>query len=361
MNTISPLKMLFASAFLLTFGSRTTHAATRHYDVGDRLTAHTLYTTDGTEKLVSFESPSIIILWSTWSPASLSALDEILDATPKGGIRWQIVPINVDAPFLSLSDTGRVNTAARSAGWPGPVWHDRGYQIMDDWGVLALPTVTITALGGAIDEIEHDWSPILRARLFVLYFGAVSDSFPGIMTPIASQPCRTKAEAARKLWRVGRKESAITLMQDVADSCTGLPNDLARLADWKWSVGDSIRQRVRIETLVQGDHQNAWTLCAQAALADRRGDDTSSVALCLRAIAVDSAFFPAWILLAERSRQIDDSITVRVAYARARELNRFDGRVLSLGARLAESRGDHVQSARLMRAAAEARLRSAVP
>lgn len=338
-------------------GSQYSHAKTRHYDLGDRLSVEQICSTDGQVKLVSFETPSIVILWSTWSTASLTALEEVLDGAPSGGVRWQVVPINVDAPSMNASDTSRINSAARQAGWNGPVWYDRDYRIMDSWGVIAIPTLVITSLGGAIDEIEHDWSAPLRDRLFVLYFGAVTDSFPGMTTPASTPQCRTKAESARRLWRMNKKPGAIAVMMSVADSCDGLPDDIARLADWRWSVGDSLRQGLSIAALVRNSERSAWTQCARASFAARRGDDSGAVALCQEAIARDSAFLPAWLQLSGSSLQISDSATAISAYERARVLNRWDARVLQLGASLAETAGEFVESALLMKAAVECRLR----
>lgn len=330
---------------------------TRCYDQGDRLAAQQLFATDGTEKIVTFEAPSVVVLWATWSPGSMTALSEILDAAPKGGIRWQITPINVDAPHLSTSDTSRVNAAAREAGWSGPVWYDRGYDVMDTWGVIAVPTIVFTALGGTIDEIEHDWSERLKTRLFTIYFGAFTDSFPGMSLPVATAPCRAKAETARTLWRLGKVPSAITVMQSLVDSCAGLPNDIARYVDWKWQTGDSTRQRTTLLDVLESHDIGASTLTTKASIAARGSDDTTAIALCWMALAIDSAFYPAWILLAERSFARGDSAMAATAYMRANELNRVDSRALALGARMAEARGDLKESQLLFRAAYEARLR----
>jgi hypothetical protein len=360
MSMTKPTKFWTVIIVLLALGSvGQAHAATRSYDIGDRLTVQQLYATDGQEKVFSFENPSVVILWATWSSASLIALDEMLEGAPKGGIRWQIVPINVDAPALSSSDTIRVHAAARAAGWNGPVWHDRDYHLMDRLGVLSVPTVMFTALGGAIDEIEHDWSASLRDRLFVLYFGAFTDSFPGMVTSKVLPQCRSKAESARKLWRMEKKPSAIAIMQGVADSCAGLPSDMARLANWKWSVGDSIRHQAQIAGLVRSRETNAWTLTAQASLAARAREDSTAVGLCRDAIALDSSFFPAWALLTELSYRTADTTTARSAYDRARSLNHLDSRVLAFGSRLAESDGKIADAVRLVRAAVEARQRRA--
>lgn len=335
------------------------HAATRHYDIGDRVASIKVRATVGEERIFTLENPSIVILWSTSSPVSLTALEELLAGAPMGGIRWQIVPINVDAPSLNTSDTARVNAVARKAGWNGQVWHDQGYRVMDDWGVFSLPTVVFTSLGGRIDEIEHDWSPLIRVRLFALYFGAATDSFPGMTTPIATETCRYNAEDARRLWRMGKTKSAIARMRPVVDSCAGLPSDVARFADWVWSTGDSVRQRDEIERFLREAEQSAWTLCGRAGLAQRRGDCSLAVTLCRQSTMADSAFFPAWIQLAESARLCGDSALAVTAYNRARLLNRLDPRVLAFGAHLAEIRGEREEAARFLRAAVEARLRIA--
>ena len=336
-------------------------AATRIYERGDRLAAQLVHATSGDSSVISFERPSIIVLWATWSPASLTALDELLDGAPKGGIRWQVIPINVDAPALNAADTARVHAAARSAGWNGPVWYDLGYELMKEWGVLAVPTVTVTALGGTIDEIEHDWSPVLRDRLFALYFGALTDSFPGFVSEKSTDQCRKRAMSARWLWRIGKRSEAVTTMQIVADSCADLPSDIARLANWKWSAGGSMRRESAIRPLVERDDASAWTLAARSGWRHRQGDRDGAIALATQSTKLDSAFYPAWIQLAEYSEAASDLTTTLRAYTRAAQLNRFDGRALALGARLAHSSGDLAEANRLLRLAVEARLKDAKP
>lgn len=331
--------------------------ATKNYDIGDRLSAVQLQSTDGKSQLMNFERPTIAILWASWSPNSLTALREILKAAPQGGIRWQILPINVDSPLASAPDTAQIHAAARAVGLNGAVLYDREYDVMDQWGVLSIPTVVFTALGGEIDEIEHDWSPVLRDRLFTLYFGAITDSFPGITIPVASPKCITDTETARRLWRIGKTASARATMQRVADSCIGLPSDLARYANWIYSMGDSLKLRDQVSGMMNGPYQNAWTVCARAALASRRGQHDSVQALCHEAILQDSAFYPAWIMMAESKWKMGDTSAATEAHARARDLNRYDSRVSLLGSQFAEARGEVQKAATMMREAVEARLR----
>lgn len=335
----------------------TSEAATRNFDIGDRLSIRRLRSTSGAEESQTFAKPSVIILWSTWSPASQAALSEILASAPQGGTRWQLIPINVDGPSLTTSDTARVNPAARAAGWQGQVWHDSGYHLMDELGVFSIPTVIFTNLGGQIEEVEHDWSARIRQRLFTYYFGAATDSFPGITTPESTPQCRSKSESARRHWRSGNTELALTQMREVIDSCAGLPNDYARYADWIWSSGDSLGRGDEVTQSITSRDQNAWTLSARAGLARNNGDCSLSVSLCREALALDSAFFPAWILLAEASRACDDSTSMIQGYNRARALNRLDQRVLAMGAELAARRNEPEAAVRLMRAAVEAGLR----
>lgn len=330
--------------------------ATKYYERGDRLAAYQIHATSGDSSVISFERPSIIVLWATWSPASLTALDELLEGAPKGGIRWQVIPINVDAPVLNAVDTARVHAAAKTSGWNGPVWYDRGYSLMTEWGVLAIPTVAVTALGGTIDEIEHDWSPVLRDRLFALYFGALTDSFPGFVSEKSTEVCRKRAMTARWLWRIGKRVEAVASMQAVADSCSDLPNDVARLANWKWSLGGSMRRESAIRPLVEHDDASPWTSAAHAGWKYRQGDREGAIVHAERATELDSAFYPAWIQLAEFSESVGDSGKAVRAFTRAAQLNRFDGRALVLGARLAQSRGDLAEANRLLRSAVEARL-----
>lgn len=331
--------------------------ATRNYDIGDRVSAVQIHSTDGTVQVVNFERPTIAILWAGWSPSSLTALREILKAAPQGGIRWQILPINVESPLASTTDTAQIHAAARTAGLNGPILYDSGYSIMERWGVLSIPTIVLTGLGGEIDEIEHDWSPALRDRLFTLYFGAITDSFPGITIPVASAKCITDTESARRLWRMGKTASARATMQKVADSCIGLPSDLARYANWIYSTGDSLKMRDQVSRMMNGPYQNAWTVCARAGLASRRGAHDTAAALCREAVAQDSAFFPAWILMAESEWKAGDTAAAIEAQTRARSLNRHDPRVSFFGAQLAAARGDDQEAAALMRQAVEARLR----
>lgn len=332
-------------------------SATRNYDIGDRLTAASVWATDGTTQLITFERPSIIVLWAAWSPGSLTALGEIIKGAPQGGIRWQIIPINCDAPSLNSNDTARVHSVARTAGWHSPVLYDRGFELMDAWGVLANPTVVFTGLGGAIEEIEHDWSPVIRDRLFTIYFGAITDSFPGITTPITSAKCRSEAETARRLWRMGKKAGARKILEGAVDSCAGLSSDVARLANWVFSMGDSLKGREDVTRMLGSAYKSAWTNCASASLCSRRGACDSAIALCEEALREDSAFFPAWMLMAECKWRVGDTAGSIAAYERARALNRLDARVTNHGAAIAAARGELTDAARLIRLAVETRLR----
>lgn len=336
-------------------------AAMRNYDVGDRLSARLLHQTDGVEQIVGFDRPAVVVFWATWSEPSQQVLAEIMKAAPKGGIKWQILPINVDAPTLATSDTSRVNAAARAAGWLGAVLHDRNYTIMDSWGIMSVPTIVVVNLGGTIDEIEHDWTHEIRARLFTMYFGAASDSFPGITTLPVSEQCRNAAHDARRMWRAQRRDTAITMMWAVADSCPRLPNDAARLAAWVWLSRDSLTLKDELDTVLARAHRNAWTLGARAAMAARTGDCSTAVHFSRESLALDSAFWPSWQVLAECSWKLSDTAAAEQAYSRSRALNRMEARVMSLGAALAEAKGDTTEAARLMRAAIEARLRQKPP
>lgn len=356
-----PIRRLIAyaavAAILTTLSVNRAAGASRHYDIGDRLPAVRLTALDGTKQIVSFERPTIVILWATWSPKSLTALGELLRNAPQGGVRWQVIPLNVDGPHVSSSNAAAVDSAARASGWNGPILYDDGYVAMDSWGVLGVPTVVFTGLGGAIDEIEHDWTPVLRDRLFSQYFGAITDSFPGVMTMPASRKCLDQSATARRLWRIGRSSDARNTMQRAVDSCVGIPRDVARLSNWISNSGDSLKLRAQIADMLQHANQNAWTFCARGALERRRGNREAAQELCYDALSQDSTFVPAWSLLAECSWESGDSLTAQAAYNRARSLNRMDARVLRTGALLAQARGEEREAARLMQAAVEARLR----
>lgn len=347
--------LLLAIGALAFAGS--SYASMRNYLVGDRLTARRVQTTGGARQQMTFENPSVVILWSTWSARSLEAFREIMKAAPASGSRWQIIPINVDAPSLNAADTARVHAAARDAGWHERVWHDDGYQLMDEWGVLSVPTVVFTGLGGFIDEIEHGWSPVIRDRLFTRYFGTATDSV-GVDTIVETPTqCRAKAVGAQREWRTGDKRTAITLMRTVIDSCSDQPSALSRCADWLLVAGGGRRELIQMEQELWAAAQNEWTRCALAGLALDRRDCSAAVVLSQEAIILDSDFFPAWMLLAQSSRLCGDTVNAKEAYGRARGLNRHNSRVLALGAAMAESRGDTKAAARLMRASVEARLR----
>lgn len=339
--------------------SPVTEAATKNYDLGDRIAAYELTATTGETRILTLESPSIVVLWATWSPRSLTALTEILRAAPQGGIRWQIVPINVDAAALAAADTARVHAAGREAGWNGPVWHDRGLRIFHEWGTIALPTVVITALGGNVDEIEHDWTGSVRDRLFGLYFGAYTDSFPGMSLPPSTESCRSATHDARRLWRMSKLQSAIDAMQSACSVCPDLPDDAGRLAAWIWKTGDTMRVEARINEVLSKSEPGAWPLLVQSTLAQRRGQCDSAADFARQSLRYDSAFAPAWVQLAESALLCGETDEAARAYERARHLNMLDPRVHAIGGRIAAKRGDHKSSTLLMRWAVEERLRLA--
>ncbi len=356
---IQPITVL-CCLFIVLVSSNYSLCSTRAFGIGDQLSAQSVGATDGSTHIVAFDRPAVVVLWATWSPSSLTALSEIIKAAPQGGIRWQLLPINVDAPMLEDLDTARVHAAAKSAGWNGVVYHDRRYEIMDSWGILAIPTVMFTALGGAIEEVEHDWSPFLRDKLFAMYFGAITDSFPGIVLPVASARCRDDAAAARRLWRINRPADAITLMKRVSDSCVGVSSDRARLANWRWQSSDSIKARDQIRSSLRADEPNAWTVCADAAISLRLGDREAALDLSRKAAAMDSAFFPAWSVVAQAAWQTEDFALVENALQRMNTLYASHPSTLELGARLAERQGDVQRAVEMLRRAVEARIRLAI-
>lgn len=349
--------MSIALAATVTVG--TAYSSTRSYDIGDQVTAERIGVIDGSTQLIVFERPTVVLLWATWSESSLHAFSEIVKASPQGGVRWQVLPINVDAPQLSADDSARVHVAAKAAGWNGTIYHDRGYQIMDSWGTLSVPTVVFTALGGWIEEIEHHWSPGLRDKLFALYFGSITDSFPGIATPIASGKCLADASAARRLWRLNRPTDAIALMKRVSDSCIGVSSDIARLANWRWQSVDSMKSRDPILTSLRRQQPSAWSQCAEAAIYLRAGSRDSALALTQRAIALDSMYFPAWIVLGHVAWQMDDLATARTALRWMESLNRHHPATLEFGSRLSERSGNLAEATTLMQQAVLGRLRLA--
>lgn len=116
-----------------------------------------------------------------------------------------------------------------------------------------------------------------------------------------------------------------------------------------------MRRESAIKPLVEYADPNAWTIAAHASWKSRQGDREGAIALAARATELDSAFYPAWIQLAEFSESVGDPGETLRAYTRAARLNRFDGRALALGARMAHSRGDLTEANRLLRLAVESR------
>lgn len=331
-------------------------AAARYLDLGDQLNVVELSATNGARQMTSFERPSIIVFWSTWSPLALSTLQELVTKAPKGGVRWQVVPINIDSPDPRPADTAHIHAAARAAGWHGPVWYDHDNLLIERWGILSAPTVIITNLGGLIAELEHDWSREIQTRIFTLYFGAITDSFPGMPGPSASEQCLMAASKARRLWRLGQERAAITAMRLIVDSCQGLPCDLARYVEWVWMTGDSLGQGQALDSILERGGENPWTLALRARLAERRRDCETAARLADRALRADSMFAPAWIARAEVARACGDMPLAQDAYRRLQSLCPRDARVLALGAALAEQAGETAAAATYMRRAVEARM-----
>lgn len=351
------MRLALLLAIVAVWSAPSGYAAMRNFDLGDPISTVELTALGGKSQLFSFERPSVVVFWASWSPLSQSALAELVAKAPKGGIRWQVVPINIDKPDVTAADTARLYTAARAAGWYGPLWYDREYRLVERWGIFSAPTVIITNLGGAIAELEHDWTRAIQTRLFTLYFGAITDSFPGLPDPPASEHCLAQAAMARRLWRLGQESGALARMRVVVDSCAGLPRDLARYAEWAWRAGDSLRLAMSLDSVLERGGETAWPLTLRAELAVRRHDTLSALDLTRRAIAADSLFAPAWIRLLTTSLAAGDTTTALAAYERLKTLCPQEPRVLAAGSILAERQGQITRAATRMRRAVEARLR----
>lgn len=333
-------------------------AGTKVFERGDRMGAFQVRATTGETQIIPLDGPTVVIFWATWSPSSLVALKDILATAPKGGIRWRIVPINVDAPRLVADDTAAVHRAVRDAGWRGPIWSDHDYAIMDDWGVLSVPTILFVGLGGIVEEIEHDWSAAIRIRLFTLYFSSPSDSFPGMPTELASKSCRNKASEARRLWRQKFFESALKVLTPMIDLCPELPNDIGRYVSWRWSMGGAPRRGADLLRLTAAHRDAVWPLCAEASIMIRQGNCSTAVSLARQATDLDSAFSPAWILLAESAWRCRDTAGALLATERAAVLNRHDPKLLWLLAQMSEGAATTRETVRLWRRTVERRLQS---
>jgi hypothetical protein len=332
-------------------------AGMRSLWVGDRVESFMRQPARGKARLWTPGVPTVVIFWARWSPQSVMALRDIVSAEPRSAARWEIVPINVDRAAVSPRESTAIDAVARKMGYQGPVWYDAGFELSRRWGVVAVPTVIVTGLGGAVELAQAGWTSEQRDRIISTYFGTVNDTTPPVAVDSLLTRCRRDLAHSRFLWRHGAGDSAIALAARVQAACSTTADAPLLLAWWRWEKKDTLGARGAATAAIKADSTDPWSWVTLGAISERCGQVVEARRLAERALGLDSIFAPAWMIVARSSLEAGDTLSTRVAIAALERLSRHDPDLAVTRARLQEQAGDPRGAVAYWRAAVEGRLR----
>jgi len=323
---------------------------------GDRIEPFLRHPARGKAELWTPGVPTVVIFWARWSPQSVVALRDIVSAAPRSAVRWAIVPINVDRAVVSPREATAIDAAARKTGYQGPVWYDAGFELSRHWGMVAVPTVIVTGLGGTVELAQAGWTSARRDRLVSTYFGTANDTTPSVTVDSLLTRCRRDLAHSRFLWRHRAGDSAMALAARVQAACSTSADAPLLLAWWRWEKKDTLGARGAATAAIKADSTDPWSWVTLGAISERCGEFVEARRLAERALGLDSIFAPAWMIVARSSLEAGDTSSTRVAIAALERLSRHDPDLAVTRARLQEQAGDPRGAAAYWRSAVEGRL-----
>lgn len=305
--------------------------------VGERITAFRMISDGGDERYFTPQGGTVIVVWASWSPASLDALRDILPVAQQEGMRWTIVPLNVDDAIVSATRRKEIGALLRAeTGYSGTVWFDPGLAAFDDWGVVAVPTVMITDAGGRLVVAERGWSARARARIMG-YMGVSG------YTPVMADTLRLRWGGrlgdVMQRWRRGLPGRTLRELGLIRSRCRDWAAPVVFAAFWCWQVGDTSCAFQAAERALAADSTNPWAHTALATVELHLQDYRGAARSAEQAVTLDSSFAPAWRLVAELAALEGRESDSEDALAVLRRLNDHDPAADAIAAMLSQRRG----------------------
>ncbi len=102
-------------------------------------------------------APTVVLFWATWSPRSAEALADLQQLYARSGAA--VAAVNVDTGDGEL--VAAVEKAARDTQFP--VFMDRGLELYQQWGVVAVPSMALVDGAGHVVSTLDGYAPGQRS------------------------------------------------------------------------------------------------------------------------------------------------------------------------------------------------------
>ena len=168
-------------------------AAFRNVAVGSTVDNPALIAVDGmVEPLLSSccGAPTVVLFWATWSPRSAEALADLQQLHIGSGM--SVAAVNVDTEAGDGELVSAVERATRDIQFP--VFIDRGLELYEKWGVVAVPSVALVDGTGRVVRTLDGYAPGQR-RTFLQQAAAAAGTVSGDGVS-ASRPAPDSAQRA---------------------------------------------------------------------------------------------------------------------------------------------------------------------
>jgi hypothetical protein len=313
--------------------------AFRYMHPGQRVTAFRVTTERDSAQALAPRSATVIVLWALWSESSRTCLKEINAASGGGGLSWAVVAVNFDDEESWAQNSEAIIDAARAAGVQKEVWRDHGHRLVDDWGILSLPSVIIVGGGGLAQMTVRGWTHQTRSQVLRLLGGKLRpEDIVAVDTGVVR--CRQGIIRARALWRTRQSVRAGGELARVMRECPDWAGPRLILADWSALGRDTASERGWINSALAADSTDPMALAGIAALALSDGQPETALAFSGRAIAADSLVASAWNARALAHLDLGQVDEAEYAWTILQGLNRLGPEYDLIGARLHEAKGE---------------------
>jgi len=134
-------------------------------------------------------APTVVLFWATWSPRSAEALADLQQIYSGSGV--SVAAINVDTEAENGELVAAVERAAQ--GTQFPVFIDRGLELYQEWGVVAVPSVALVDGTGRVVRTLDGYAPGQR-RTFLQEVSAAA----GVVTGECVSASRVAPDSAQR-------------------------------------------------------------------------------------------------------------------------------------------------------------------
>jgi hypothetical protein len=357
--TIRVLVVLIGTSSLLGMHSRTASASEMvafNCDLGDKLDPFRVVDSTGKTTVLNAETPTVVVLWASWSESSKSALRDLIKSAPQSGIRWTVVPI--DAEGLGPATRSSASGTLRSLGYTtGGIWRDPDMQLESSWGIHTVPTVIMTGLGGFIVKMTVGWNDAIRDSITAEYFASTPTKGPAPVqrTPVPITPAVRRMAELRRHHRQGQSTPAVDSIAELLRSDSTVASaDAARLLLWRVEEADTAGLSALTDSVLVSRPRNPWLLLARSLDRFNRRDWLGAQSDSKEALGMDSACTPALTMVALASLELGDTALAQQGADAAWGRNHSSPRLLALKARLAGAKGQPKAEAQWWQWAVEA-------